>query len=96
MASLLSRSRPVGAIEVTTIKDSMEAIGFGKPALGVLPPDLTQAYHHFAGWKLETHCGSECQKLLDLAAPLLEAADPAARPDLWRGIVSAMAIICVG
>jgi hypothetical protein len=81
---------------VTTIMDSMEAIGFGKPALDALPRELMQAYHHFAEWKLDTHCGSECQKLLDLAAPLLEAADPAARPDLWRGVVSAMAIICVG
>jgi hypothetical protein len=81
---------------VTTIKESMEAIGFGKPALDALPSELTRAYHFFAEWRIETHCGSECQKLLDLAAPLLETADPAARPDLWRGIVSAMAIICVG
>ena len=81
---------------MNTIKDSMEAIGFGEPALDALPPDLKRAYQHFAGWRIDTHCGSECQKLLDLAAPLLEAADPAARPDLWRGVVSAMAIICVG
>ena len=81
---------------MSTIQDSMEAIGFGKPALDALPPDLKRAYRHFAGWRIDTHCGSECQKLLDLAAPLLEAADPAARPDLWRGVVSAMAIICVG
>ncbi|SIO63273.1 hypothetical protein SAMN05444166_7297 [Singulisphaera sp. GP187] len=74
----------------------MEAIGFGMPAVVALSPDLRRAYQHFAEWKLDTHCGSECQKLLDLATPLLEAADPAARPELWRGIVSAMAIICVG
>jgi len=81
---------------LNTIMDSMEAIGFAEPALDALPPDLKRAYRHFAGWRIDTHCGSECQKLLDLAAPLLEAADPAARPDLWRGVVSAMAIICVG
>jgi hypothetical protein len=74
----------------------MEAIGFEERALGALPPELKGAYQHFAGWRIDTHCGSECQKMLDLAAPLLEAADPAARPDLWRGVVSAMAIICVG
>ena len=74
----------------------MEAIGFDDPAVSALPPKLKEAYEFFAGWKLDTHCGSECQKLLDLAAPLLEAADPAARPDIWRGVVSAMAILCVG
>ena len=81
---------------MNTIKDSMGAIGFDEPALAALTPRLNEAYQFFAGWKLDTHCGQECQKLLDLAAPLLEAADPAARPDLWRGVVSAMAIICVG
>ena len=96
MAPLLSGSRTVGDNDVNTIKDSMEAIGFGRPALEALPPDLKGAYRHFAEWQLETHCGSECQKLLELATPLLEAADPAARPDLWRGVVSALAIICVG
>ena len=96
MATFLSGRRPVGATRVNTIQDSMEAIDFGKPALDVLPTDLKRAYQYFAGWQIDTHCGSECRKLLDLAAPLLEAADPAARPDLWRGIVSAMAIICVG
>jgi hypothetical protein len=74
----------------------MEAIGFGESALNALPFELKRAYQHFAGWRVDTHCGSECQKLLDLASPLLGAADPAARPDLWRGVVSAMAIICVG
>ena len=74
----------------------MEAIGFGDPALAALPPKLKDAYEFFAAWKLDTHCGLECPKLLDLAAPLLAAADPAARPDIWRGVVSAMAIICVG
>jgi hypothetical protein len=57
---------------------------------------LATAYSFFAEWKVDTHCGAECQKILDLASPLLEFADPAARPDLWRGIVSAMAIICMG
>lgn len=79
-----------------TIEQSMAAIGFDKKALDGLPSDLGSAYLHFAGWKLDSHCGSECQKLLTLAVPLLGAADPAARPELWRGIVSAMAIICVG
>jgi|GEM_PF-5854536 len=74
----------------------METIGFGRRVVDALPPDLKRAYQHFAEWDVDTHCGSECQKLLDLSAPLLEAADSAARPDLWRGIVSAMAIICVG
>ena len=79
-----------------TIQGSMEAIGFGKPTLTALSPELKRAYEHFAGWRLDTHCGTECQRILDLAAPLLEASDPAARPEIWRGVVSAMAIICVG
>ena len=81
---------------MSTIQDSMEEIGFSESALEAFPPDLKRAYHHFAGWRIDTHCGAECQKLLDLAAPLLDAADPAARPELWRGVVAAMAIICVG
>jgi hypothetical protein len=81
---------------MTTIKESMAAIGFDKKALDALPANQGTAYLHFADWKLDSHCGSECQKILSRAAPLLEAADPAARPDIWRGIVSAMAVICVG
>lgn len=81
---------------MTTIKESMAAIGFDKKALDALPANLEAAYLHFADWKLDSHCGSECQKILSLSAPLLEAVDPAARPEVWRGIVSAMAIICVG
>lgn len=81
---------------MTTINHLMEAKGFGKHAFDALPPDLSRAYLHFAEWNVETHCGTECKKILDLANPLLEAADPAARPEIWRGVVSAMAIICVG
>lgn len=81
---------------MSTIKESMAAIGFDKKGLDALPANLGTAYLHFADWKLDSHCGSECEKILSLSAPLLEAADPAARPDIWRGIVSALAIICVG
>ncbi len=81
---------------MTTIKDSMAAVGFEKKTLDTLPAELGTAYLHFADWRLDSHCGSECQRILSLSAPLLEAADPAARPDIWRGVVSAMAIICVG
>jgi hypothetical protein len=33
-----------GAFDVKTIKDAMEAVGFGGPAYDALPPDLTRAY----------------------------------------------------
>jgi hypothetical protein len=81
---------------MTTIQDSMAAIGFDNHTLAALPANLREAYLFFAEWKLDSHCGSECQRILALSAPLLEAVDPAARPDVWRGIVSALAIICVG
>ena len=74
----------------------MEELGFGQKTLESLPDDMASAYRHFADWDADSHCGAECRRILGLAASLLEAADPAARPDLWRGIVSAMAIICVG
>jgi hypothetical protein len=90
------RSGYCEAEKMTTIKESMEALGFEKKALDSLPVSLKSAYFHFAEWKVDSHCGSECQRILSLAVPLLEAADPAARPDIWRGVVSALAIICVG
>ena len=74
----------------------MVAIGSDEKAFAALPADLWAAYSHFAGRAVETHCSSECRRILALGAPLLDAADPAARPEIWRGIVSALVIICVG
>ena len=34
--------------------------------------------------------------IVGLAAPLLKESDPAAHVDIWRGVMAAMAIICVG
>lgn len=81
---------------MTTIGEAMEGLSFGEQALHALPPDLRGVYRHFAGWWTGTHCGTECRTILDLAAPLLEVADPAAHLDLWRGIVAEKTVICVG
>lgn len=79
-----------------TIRDSMNAIGFTQEIHKRLPLELKAAIVHFGNFSLDSHCGSECEHILAMAAPLLKAIDPAAHPDIWRGVVSAMAIICVG
>ena len=61
----------------------MEDLGFGEQP-GVAARRPGECLSAFRRLGADTHCGSECRKILDLAAPLLEAADPAARPDLWR------------
>ena len=79
-----------------TIQDVMEHFGFDDHAAMALSRSEFSSFDNWKNWKLTTVCGKECWEIIEAALPLLKAADPAAHPLIWRGIVSAMSIVCVG
>jgi hypothetical protein len=80
----------------TNIRYLAESHGFTAAAFDAMPESLQDAYLSFEEWHADSDCGKECLKLIELAKPLLDASDPSAHPQIWRGVVAAMAVVCCG
>lgn len=79
-----------------TIQAAMVTAGFTAACYHALSDEEASGLAYFQEWDVTTHCGQECVRIIAAAQPLLKIADPAAHPEIWRGVFAAMSVICIG